>query len=199
MGLDLIEWTYDPLQALNAHLNFSKLGVVVEEYEENIYGESTSPLHQRHADRSIRRGVAAARRRTSCAGSWRRRADCARQLGGGRAARQPVAAGGAVAGAGRRLDCRGYAACWSRFPSASRRCWSATPRWRCEWRMSTRADLPALFRPRLSRRWTSSYRDAGRGQYLLARKVGEPDEVHTNAKFRRRTKEKACTIRLVAR
>jgi predicted GNAT superfamily acetyltransferase len=46
MGLDLIEWTYDPMQALNAHLNFAKLGVVVEEYEENVYGESTSPLHR---------------------------------------------------------------------------------------------------------------------------------------------------------
>jgi predicted GNAT superfamily acetyltransferase len=45
MGIDLIEWTYDPLQALNAHLNFAKLGVVVEEYEENIYGVSSSPLH----------------------------------------------------------------------------------------------------------------------------------------------------------
>ena len=46
MGLDLIEWTYDPLQAMNAHLNFAKLGVVVEEYEENIYGESSSALHR---------------------------------------------------------------------------------------------------------------------------------------------------------
>lgn len=46
MGLDLIEWTYDPLQALNAHLNFAKLGVVVSEYGENIYGESSSPLHR---------------------------------------------------------------------------------------------------------------------------------------------------------
>jgi predicted GNAT superfamily acetyltransferase len=45
MGITLIEWTYDPLQALNAHFNFSKLGVVVEEYEENIYGVSSSPLH----------------------------------------------------------------------------------------------------------------------------------------------------------
>ena len=45
MGIDLIEWTYDPLQAMNAHLNFTKLGVVVEEYEENIYGVSSSPLH----------------------------------------------------------------------------------------------------------------------------------------------------------
>jgi predicted GNAT superfamily acetyltransferase len=46
MGIDLIEWTYDPLQALNAHFNFAKLGVIVEEYEVNIYGESSSPLHQ---------------------------------------------------------------------------------------------------------------------------------------------------------
>lgn len=46
MGLDLIEWTYDPMQAMNAHLNFAKLGVVVEEYEVNVYGESTSPLHK---------------------------------------------------------------------------------------------------------------------------------------------------------
>ena len=45
-GIDLIEWSYDPLQALNAHLNFARLGVVVEEYEENLYGDSTSPLHQ---------------------------------------------------------------------------------------------------------------------------------------------------------
>ena len=46
MGLDLVEWTYDPMQAMNAHLNFAKLGVVVEEYEENVYGESSSPLHR---------------------------------------------------------------------------------------------------------------------------------------------------------
>ena len=45
-GIELIEWTFDPLQALNAHFNFAKLGVVVEEYEENVYGESSSPLHR---------------------------------------------------------------------------------------------------------------------------------------------------------
>lgn len=45
LGLDLIEWTYDPLQVLNANLNIVTLGVVVEEYEENVYGESASPLH----------------------------------------------------------------------------------------------------------------------------------------------------------
>ena len=45
-GYDLIEWTFDPLQALNAHLNFTKLGAVAEEYHRNVYGESTSVLHK---------------------------------------------------------------------------------------------------------------------------------------------------------
>jgi predicted GNAT superfamily acetyltransferase len=46
MGIELIEWTFDPLQALNAHLNFAKLGVIAVAYEENVYGESSSPLHR---------------------------------------------------------------------------------------------------------------------------------------------------------
>jgi predicted GNAT superfamily acetyltransferase len=45
-GFALMEWTFDPLQALNAHLNFRKLGVVCHEYVENLYGESTSALHR---------------------------------------------------------------------------------------------------------------------------------------------------------
>jgi predicted GNAT superfamily acetyltransferase len=45
-GLDLIEWTFDPLQAMNAHFNFAKLGCVADEYAANFYGESTSTLHR---------------------------------------------------------------------------------------------------------------------------------------------------------
>lgn len=45
-GIDVIEWTFDPLQALNAHFNLTKLGVVVREYEENVYGYTSSPLHR---------------------------------------------------------------------------------------------------------------------------------------------------------
>ena len=45
-GIDEIHWTFDPLQALNAHFNLHKLGVIVREYEENVYGHSTSRLHQ---------------------------------------------------------------------------------------------------------------------------------------------------------
>lgn len=46
MGLDLIEWTFDPLQAVNAHLNFAKLGAIATTYEVNIYGDSSSVLHR---------------------------------------------------------------------------------------------------------------------------------------------------------
>ena len=45
-GYDLIEWTFDPMQAMNAHFNLFKLGAIVEEYAENFYGESTSALHR---------------------------------------------------------------------------------------------------------------------------------------------------------
>ena len=46
-GIDEITWTYDPLQTLNAHLNFGKLGVVSSKYFVNFYGEETSsPLHR---------------------------------------------------------------------------------------------------------------------------------------------------------
>ena len=45
-GLDLIAWTYDPLQALNAHFNFAKLGTTAREYHLDAYPESTSDLHR---------------------------------------------------------------------------------------------------------------------------------------------------------
>ena len=45
-GIDLVEWTFDPLQAGNAHFNFSKLGVVAAEYLRDVYGQSDSPLHK---------------------------------------------------------------------------------------------------------------------------------------------------------
>ena len=46
-GLREITWTFDPLQSLNAHFNFAKLGVTSNRYFVNFYGDaSTSPLHQ---------------------------------------------------------------------------------------------------------------------------------------------------------
>ena len=44
-GLDLIEWTFDPLQARNAYFNIEKLGTAVDAYIPNFYGVTTSELH----------------------------------------------------------------------------------------------------------------------------------------------------------
>ena len=44
-GIDLIEWTYDPLLVGNARLNVHRLGCVVEAYLDDVYGPSTSLLH----------------------------------------------------------------------------------------------------------------------------------------------------------
>jgi predicted GNAT superfamily acetyltransferase len=43
-GIELMEWTFDPLQIKNAHLNISRLGAIVRRYSRNFYGPSSSPL-----------------------------------------------------------------------------------------------------------------------------------------------------------
>ena len=40
-----ITWTFDPMQAGNAHLNLQLLGVTVREYLGNFYGVTSSDLH----------------------------------------------------------------------------------------------------------------------------------------------------------
>ena len=44
-GIRRMNWTFDPLQARNAHLNINHLGCVSSVYRVNVYGESKSPLH----------------------------------------------------------------------------------------------------------------------------------------------------------
>ncbi len=41
-GINRMTWTFDPLQSLNAHFNFAKLGVMSDTYKVNFYGEATS-------------------------------------------------------------------------------------------------------------------------------------------------------------
>jgi predicted GNAT superfamily acetyltransferase len=43
-GIELIEWTFDPLEIKNAYLNVEKLGAVVRRYNINQYGITSSPL-----------------------------------------------------------------------------------------------------------------------------------------------------------
>jgi len=43
--VDLVNWTFDPLQTENAHFNINRLGAVAQKYIVDLYGESESPLH----------------------------------------------------------------------------------------------------------------------------------------------------------
>ncbi|MBI3460127.1 hypothetical protein HY009_04270 [Candidatus Acetothermia bacterium] len=45
-GLELVTWTFDPLQSSNAHFNLRKLGVVAQRYERNVYGNMRDRLNQ---------------------------------------------------------------------------------------------------------------------------------------------------------
>jgi predicted GNAT superfamily acetyltransferase len=45
VGVTLITWTYDPMQALNANLNLRRLGAVGAEFLQDFYGVTTSALH----------------------------------------------------------------------------------------------------------------------------------------------------------
>ena len=43
-GIELIEWTFDPLEIKNAYLNIEKLGAIARRYTINQYGITSSPL-----------------------------------------------------------------------------------------------------------------------------------------------------------
>jgi predicted GNAT superfamily acetyltransferase len=45
-GIDEVEWTYDPLESRNAHLNLNRLGAEPVDYQRDVYGDgSASELH----------------------------------------------------------------------------------------------------------------------------------------------------------
>lgn len=44
-GVETVRWTFDPLEARNAHLNLRRLGAIVRDYRRDVYGRSSSPLH----------------------------------------------------------------------------------------------------------------------------------------------------------
>jgi predicted GNAT superfamily acetyltransferase len=44
-GIDLIEWTFDPLELKNAYFNIERLGAIVRRFVPNQYGTTSSYLH----------------------------------------------------------------------------------------------------------------------------------------------------------
>jgi len=45
-GLNLVTWTFDPLQSSNAYFNFAKLGVISNTYYRNYYGKMRDELNK---------------------------------------------------------------------------------------------------------------------------------------------------------
>jgi predicted GNAT superfamily acetyltransferase len=170
MGIDLVEWTFDPLQALNAHLNFTRLGVVVEEYEENIYGDSTSPLHQgAPTDRFV------AEWRLTSPHVERRLGSPSASLLRDSAVMSAVLVNPSIEGSGRLapgvpvLDSLAERVLVE-IPTHFSEMLARDPALALEWRLTTRS----IFRTYLGRGYRVVdfflSRDAGRGQYLLAPK-----------------------------
>ena len=167
-GFDLMEWTFDPLQALNAHLNFARLGVTCEEYVENLYGESTSALHRgtptdrfvvqwRLSDPHVERRIAARGplliraseaadaptiNRTVEVGKWRAPQPCDLSL------------------AARRV--------WVEVPTGFTEMQQEAPDLALDWRLQTREIFKTLFTRGYRAVDFELQREHGRGRYLLA-------------------------------
>jgi predicted GNAT superfamily acetyltransferase len=52
-GAEVAYWTFDPLQARNAHLNLNRLGATPREYVVNMYADTGSDLHAFGTDRFV--------------------------------------------------------------------------------------------------------------------------------------------------
>jgi predicted GNAT superfamily acetyltransferase len=172
LGYDLIEWTFDPLQTMNAHLNISKLGCVSEEYHRNVYGESTSALHRgTPTDRLVAQWHITAphvRRRLETAPDLR-----ARTYEVGDA---PVVNRTAEAGEWRRcasvdLDLSDRRL-WVEIPALFTEMQQRAPELALAWRLHTREIFEAYFGRGYRAVDFTLARDSGSGRYLLAR----PDE-----------------------
>jgi predicted GNAT superfamily acetyltransferase len=44
-GVELMEWTFDPLELKNAYFNIERLGAVMRRFLPNVYGTTSSKLH----------------------------------------------------------------------------------------------------------------------------------------------------------
>ena len=168
-GFDLMEWTFDPLQALNAHLNFAKLGVIAEEYVENLYGDSTSALHrgtptdrfivqwklrEPHVERRINREGTVAVRAAEAAGA---------------PTVNPTRADGvwrAMASTQTDISERRV---WVEIPAGFTEMQQAAPDLALEWRMQTRAIFQTFFGRSYRAVDFEFNREEKSGRYLLTR------------------------------
>ena len=168
-GLDLIEWTFDPLQAMNAHFNFAKLGGVSEEYAVNFYGESTSALHRgTPTDRLVVSWHVTAphvTRRLETPAALRARAH--------EVAEAPVVNATAMDGAWRRVTAIDLALdaprVWIEIPTGFTEMQQQAAERALQWRLDVRRMFEAYFGRDYRAVDFVLQREAGFGRYLLAR------------------------------
>lgn len=169
-GYELIEWTFDPMQAMNAHLNFAKLGGVVEEYAENFYGESTSALHRgTPTDRLIvswRIGEPHVVRRLEQTSSLQARSH--------EIAEAPVVNVTAMDGDWREVKTIDLTVAerrlWIEIPTGFTQMQQQSPERALQWRLHVRQMFQAYFAKGYRAVDFVLQREAGFGRYLLARK-----------------------------
>jgi predicted GNAT superfamily acetyltransferase len=169
-GYDLIQWTFDPMQAMNAHFNFAKLGGVVEEYAENFYGESTSALHRgTPTDRLIvswHIGEPHVVRRLEPTSVLRARAH--------EVAEAPVVNATTVQGEWRHAATLELTVkerrLWIEIPTGFTQMQQQAPERALEWRLNVRQLFQEYFGKGYRAVDFVLQRDAGLGRYLLARK-----------------------------
>jgi predicted GNAT superfamily acetyltransferase len=170
MGIELIEWTFDPLQALNAHLNFTRLGVVAEDYEEHAYGASSSPLHAATpTDRFIVqwRLVAPHVQRRLMAASAPLMRDSS--IMSAMLVNPATAAGDWLAPSAPMLEDIGERRLLVEIPTAFDEMQRRRPELALEWRLTTRSIFQTCFQRGYRAVDFFLSREAGRGQYLLAK------------------------------
>jgi len=171
LGYDLIEWTYDPLQAMNAHLNITKLGCVAEEYHQNVYGESTSALHKgTPTDRLVVQWHIAAphvERRLTSAPELRFRDQ---EVADAPVVNKTGMAGGwlTCASIDLNLDVRRF---WLEIPTGFTDIQAQTPELAMSWRMQTREVFETYFGRGFKVVDFALNREEGFGRSLLAREV----------------------------
>jgi predicted GNAT superfamily acetyltransferase len=168
-GFDLMEWTFDPLQALNAHLNFARLGVVCDEYVRNLYGDSTSALHR---GTPTDRFVVQWRLREPHVDRRIRREDVELVMRAREAAEAPVV-NETVQESGWRLTRRADLAIdarrvWVEIPTNFTEMQQERPDLALDWRHHTREIFEAYFSRGYRAVDFEWRRDQGRGRYLLA-------------------------------
>ena len=76
-GRDFIKWTWDPMQARNAHFNLNRLGVVVDSFGDNFYGTDY------YTDPSQKDGERAGLQSDRLFANWFLNSDRVRALAGG--------------------------------------------------------------------------------------------------------------------